>query len=237
LEDLGAEVTILPVISIRGIHDSRDLDESIAKLNQYDWIIFTSSYGVDFYLRYLISKGLTKQELIGRNICAVGPSTADSLNDWGIPVTLIPKDYVAEGILCSLSERYGGEASLSGLRILIPRAKIARNLLPSELARVGAHVDVVACYESILPELTEFDRNSILESRPDLIVFTSSATVSNFLKLLSPDNGKNLLASTSVAVLGPITAATTASYGKQADIIPTKSTVADLIEAILKYFK
>jgi uroporphyrinogen III methyltransferase/synthase len=236
LEDLGAEVTVFPVLSIRKIQNSKDLEDSVAILDQYDWVIFTSAYAVDFYLEYLIRSGLCEQNLIRHNICAVGSSTAARLADAGIPAALIPEDFVAEGVLRALAELYGGEEGLSGLRILLPRAKSARDLLPRELSRAGAQVDVVACYESVLPELPESERQSALQSRPDLIVFTSSSTVSNFMKLLGPEAGPNLVNHSTVAALGPITAATTASYGKQPEIIPAKSTVAHLIEAILEYF-
>jgi len=237
LKDLGGQVTIFPVISIRVIQNNRDLDDSIAKLDRYDWIIFTSAHGVEFYLKYLERRGLSGQDLTRCNICAVGPSTAERLADHGIAVNLIPEDYLAEGVLDALGERCGGEAGLAGLRILIPRAKRARNLLPRELTRAGAHVDTVPCYETVLPELTGQERRSILRKRPDLIVFTSSSTVSNFMKLSGPKDGKRLLLNTAVAALGPITAATAASHGKQVEIVPAKSTTAHLIEAILEYFK
>lgn len=237
LEDLGGDITVFPVIAIRGIPGSRELEDSAAKLGQYDWVIFTSAYGVDYYLQFLTRKGISRQDLHRGKICAVGPATAARLDHFDIPVDLIPEDYVGEGILSALQVRHSEPAGLKDLRILIPRAKRARNLLPQELAKSGALVDTVACYESILPPLAEEDKRSILKQKPDLIIFTSSSTVSNFFELLGPEDSERMLRRTPVAVLGPITAATASSFGKRPAIVPDKSTTAHLIEAILQFFK
>jgi uroporphyrinogen III methyltransferase/synthase len=237
LENLGAGVTIIPVIAIREVRESRELQNSLARLNQYDWIIFTSSYGVDFYLQYLARSGRSIQERGNHNICAIGPATAERLTEHGIAVALIPEDYRAEGVMSALQSHYGGSDGLKGLSFLIPRAGRARNLLPRELKRAGARVDAVTCYESVLPEWTDQQRRRILQEQPDMIIFTSSSTVSNFMELSGPQEGARLLESAPVAALGPITAATAVSFGKQPEIIPPKSTIAHLIEAILEFFE
>ena len=230
---LGAEVRPLEVIKIREITDKRAVNSALARLELYDWVIFTSSYGVLFFSRYLNEHG-TARSL--PRVCAVGPATAATARDCGFDVALVPDDFVAEGILRALALRQGGINALAGVRILLPRAREARDFLPRELSAAGAVVDVVPCYENNLGEIENGALHLIRERRTDLLVFTSSSTVKNFLTLLGEELGRNVLNGAVVAALGPVTARTVESFGKKCDIIPVENTIPSLIEAIHKYY-
>jgi uroporphyrinogen III methyltransferase/synthase len=234
LAALGAEVLVFPVISIREIADKSALDTALDNLDEYAWIIFTSAYGVRFFLSRMEERGIAVERCNGRQVCAVGPATAAVLESRGVRVSLVPGDFVAEGIVAALQE---GQAELCGLRILLPRARQARDLLPDALERIGARVDMVACYENILPEIDRDQVQAVLRSPPDLLVFTSSSTVRNFITILGSEGAREVLRHSAVAALGPITARTLADYGKEAEIRPDENTIPSLLDAIDRYFQ
>jgi len=237
LSPLGAEIIPLQVISIREIADKAPISAALTSLENYDWIVFTSSYGVLFFARCMQAHGITPEQLGQPRVCAVGPATAASARRQGFDVALVPEEYVAEGILEALSRHYGGFEQLTGRRFLLPRAKEARDVLPSRLTEAGAHVDVVPCYETTASKLDQADLHRISERPPDLLVFTSSSTVRNFVTLLgAEDRGRRLLNSTVSAALGPITAKTVESFGKKCEIVPRENTIEALVQAIRAYF-
>jgi uroporphyrinogen III methyltransferase/synthase len=123
------------------------------------------------------------------------------------------------------------------MRILLPRARHARDLLPDALERIGARVDMVACYENILPEIDRDQVQAVLRRPPDLLVFTSASTVRNFITMLGSEGAREVLRQSTVAALGPITAHTLAAYGKQAEIRPGANTIPSLLDAIRRYFQ
>jgi uroporphyrinogen III methyltransferase/synthase len=236
LTAMGGSVLAVPVIEIREIEDKFLMDQAIVSVGKYAWIIFTSAYGVDFFMQRLadrnpeaLVRGLPK-------ICAIGPATAAALEVFGCKATLVPDRYVAEGVVEALGEYHGGIRNLSGLRVLLPRAKEARVLLPEALSDAGARIDVVPCYETVQAEPDPKVLQQLNEKEPDLIVFTSSSTVTKLVNILGPDIGRKMLQASKVAVLGPITASTAAAYGKTAEILPKENTVSSLLEAIRHYF-
>jgi uroporphyrinogen-III synthase len=237
LESLGADVLVFPVILIKAIDDKRALDAALDAMHQYAWIIFTSVYGVRFFLNRMEERGIAKERVADRQICAVGPGTAAALETKGIRVSLIPREYMAGGIVAALEERHGGMDRLAGVRILLPRARDARDTLPNALDAAGVRVDLVACYENLLPEIEPDRVRSVVTNPPDLLVFTSSSTVRNFVTLLGRDTAGSVLAAATVAALGPITAHTLASYGKPAEIVPQKSTIPSLLDAIRIHYQ
>jgi uroporphyrinogen III methyltransferase/synthase len=234
---LGAEIRVFNVLSIRETPDQSVLDAALDHLHEYAWIVFTSTHGVHFFLRRMDDRGMPKR--LGRDsqVCAVGPATAAALVAAGIPVSLVPKEYVAEGILRSFAEKCGSLSALAGLRILLPRAREARDLIPRTLEAAGARVDVAPCYENVLPEIDGRQLQTFLARTPDLLVFTSSSAVKNFIALIGPNRGKEVLTQATVAALGPVTESTLAAFGKQAEIRPRESTIAVLIEAIRSHFE
>lgn len=234
---LGADVRVFNVLSIRETADQSALDAALDHLHEYAWIVFTSTHGVHFFLRRMENRGIPKHLSRDLQVCAVGPATAAALAAAGIPVSLVPREYVAEGILHSLAEKCGSLSALAGLRILLPRAREARDLIPRTLEAAGARVDVAPCYENVLPEIDSKQMQAFLARTPDLLVFTSSSAVRNFVALVGPDKGKEALAHATVAALGPVTERTLAAFGKQAEVRPRASTIAALLEAIRSYYE
>jgi uroporphyrinogen-III synthase len=234
LETMGASVLSFPVIKAKPVEDRRALDQAITSLRKYDWIIFTSVHGVEFFMQRLNELGFGNQGM--PKICAVGPATAAGLRKFGREAALLPKEYVGEGILKALIDYYGGINQLAGLDFLLPRAKAAREFLPEALSEAGAKVDVVPCYQTVRSKIDPGTMKKFEEKKPDLLVFTSSSTINNLMDILGADIGRRTLMESTVAVIGPITASTAAAYGKRADIIPRENTIASLLEAIREYY-
>jgi len=231
LQRLGASVLPLPVIEIRGVKDTARLRSALDQIAQYDWIIFTSVHGVVYFFDGCKGKEFPTPP----RFCAVGPATADALKEYGIEPDLVPEQFVAEGIIEALERFCGGLKELAGCRVLLPRAKVARDVLPKALKGAGADVDIVVCYETVRAELSREDIRRLRSASPDLMVFTSSSTVVHMMETLGNAEAKDLLFSSAVAAIGPITAGTLETYGKRAEIVPKESTIASLIEAIETY--
>lgn len=234
LEAMGGSVLPFPVIEAREIEDKSAMDKAVSSLRKYDWIIFSSAYGVEFFMRHLIQCGNESQDM--PRICAVGPATAASVKKFGRETALVPQKYVAEGVLQALVDYYGGVQHLSGLSVLLPRAEKAREFLPQALTEAGVSVHVVPCYRTVRPEIDRDTMQVLRDKRPDLLIFTSSSTINNLMDILGADAGRKMLMESTVAVIGPITAATAAAFGKRADIVPKENTIASLLEAIREYY-
>jgi uroporphyrinogen III methyltransferase / synthase len=236
LEEMGGKVVQLPVIEAKELDDKHALDKALSSLEKYSWIIFTSAYGVSFFARRLEELGIRRDPFCKLKICAVGPATANILREYGFETALVPEQYVAEGVIQALDKCCGGLRCLAGHRILIPRALEARDVLPNALAEAGALVDIVPCYQNIKAEMDPLKIRQAWDTAPDLIVFTSSSTIKNLMAILGQEYGKKLLLNSTVAVLGPITAKTAESFGKQVEIVPQESTMASLLEAVREYY-
>ncbi len=236
LEAWGARLVRLQVIDIHKILDPVALAQVLPSLGKYGWIIFTSSYGVRFFLEHLADNGFSSRDFGNSRICAVGPATAEAAKAQGLQVDLVPDEYVAEGVVRALVRRVEESGTLAGCRILLPRARQARDVIPRELAAAGAQVDILPCYETLQAEVDRSVISDILESAPELLVFTSSSNVSNFVAALGPENASRILKAGVVAVLGPASAQTVAGYGKQPEILPRENTVESLLQAVSDYF-
>lgn len=226
LQALGAEPVLFPVIAIRPPEAGGPLDQAIARLEAYDWVVFTSVNGVESFWERLVEikalsnkEGADKPALRGK-VVAIGPATAHALLERGFPVYLIPAEYRAEAILDEIGD-------VAGQRILLPRADIARPLLRDGLRARGAHVDEVAAYSTAQgqPSPAAFEA---LQAGVDVVTFTSSSTVRNFVTLTRGlDYGRPL-----VACIGPVTAATADELGLRVDVIAEEYTVDGLLEAL-----
>ncbi len=236
LREMGARVDALPVISIQELEDPSALDAALGQLDSYSWIIFTSSYAVAFFVKRLRRLGIKEAALRQRSVCAVGPGTQETLREHGIEVSLVPEEFVAEGVLEALAGRHGGLKNLAGAHILIPRAMEGRDLLPRELAGAGACVDVVPCYRTVPGRVEAAILSSMRAHAPDLLVFTSSSTVRNFVSILGEPDGTRLLQESTVAALGSITAATVEEFGRKPEILPVQNTIPSLLEAIREFY-
>jgi uroporphyrinogen III methyltransferase/synthase len=236
LEALGAEVLHCPTIDVVPPSSWSALDASIAKIQEYDWIVFTSANGVRFFLRRLgerRSEGI--DVLAAHTICAIGPATAVAIESAGAHVHVTAFNSTAEGALTAIIDHLGGEDKVRGLRFLIPRARVAREILPTGLRSLGARVDAVETYQNIKPDVQPEDITRLFEENSiDAITFTSSSTVSNFAELTGLTDLSGLLSNTLVGCIGPVTAETAASYGLKRVIQPERYDAAGLVEAIVK---
>ena len=237
LESYGATVLICPTIEIREPDSYERLDEALDHLYGYDWLIFTSTNGVEFFLKRLTNRGLEVGDLDEMRVCAIGQKTADKLHDAHVHVDIVPSESTGEGVFAALTEFAGGPERLQNLNILLPRAAVGRDYLPKALEDAGARVDVVAAYQTVLPE--NFDRGRVramLAGSGDCIAFTSPSTIKNLAKLFdTPDLG-NALPGVVIACIGPVTAATATEYGLKVDVQPAQQNVNDLAQAIAHYY-
>ena len=195
----------------------------------YDWLLFTSANGVRATLDYLLSTGRDVRALAGPKIGAIGPKTAEELTKLGVRVDFTPSEFVAEAVVDQFPEDPSGE------RILILRAAEAREILPEKLTERGATVDVVPIYRT---ELEQSDaarvREMLLNGEVDIITFTSSSTVSNFIELIGQDAAKQLPPSVQIACIGPITAKTAEEHGLKPTVVAGEYTIEGLVKAILE---
>jgi uroporphyrinogen III methyltransferase / synthase len=222
LESLGAEALLLPVIEIRDPQDPKPLDDAIQNLASYDWLIFTSANGVRHFVDILDKSAHDLRSLKAR-ICAIGPATKAAVEALHLKVDLMPREYVAE----SLVEAFAGE-NLESRRILLPRAAVAREIVPRELARRGAHVDVVEAYQTVAPRDLAARARAVLDRKPHWITFTSSSTVTNFIAAA----GREVLREMKIASIGPITSATLREHQIEPTVEAQPHTIGALVEAI-----
>jgi uroporphyrinogen III methyltransferase/synthase len=232
LQRLGAHCIEFPTIGIEPPPSWEPMDAAISRLSSYHWIIFTSVNGVEFFLQRLFATGCDVRELKGLRLCAIGPKTAEVLDRHGLRLDLIPEEYRAESILDGLS----GEP-VTGLRFLMPRALAARDILPETLRRRGAQVDVVAAYQTVLPDSrTASVFQALTQGQVDCLTFTSSSTVSNFFGMFERDAIMPVLKGVAIACIGPVTGQTAEKYGLTVDIMPSTYTIPAMVEAIQDYF-
>jgi uroporphyrinogen III methyltransferase / synthase len=201
-------------------------------LSRYDGLIFTSVNGVRFFSQRLKEIQQDIRNLKGVRVFTIGPKTAEAVNDLGVCVDVVPEDFIAESLIESI-----GQENIDGKRFLIPRATVAREVLPEKLREMGAEVDVAPTYQTVLPKSKSDALSKRLHSENiDLLTFTSSSTVKNFLAL----TGEALLPKikkTRIACIGPVTAKTAEEAGLKVDILPQEYTVSSLLDAIEKYYK
>jgi len=226
LEARGAQVLECPSIEIVPVDDWTEVDHAIANLNSYDWLIFTSTNAVEHFMQRVQTRGIH----CTIPIAAVGTSTARKLQDWNLTASRVPETFRAEGLLESFP------SDLQGIRVLVPRAETARELLPEGLRRRGAIVDVVTVYRTVRSEAGLADLRATLTCQAiDAVVFTSPSAVRSVAETLG-DEGTALLSPIPIAVIGPIAREAVESLGLKAVMQPGKATVQDLIDAIEAHF-
>jgi uroporphyrinogen III methyltransferase/synthase len=226
LAALGADVVELPTIALAPPAGSSGLSltQAIAQLDIYDWLIFTSANGVKFFVDALDCSSSDLRKLHAR-VCAIGPATRAAVEALHLKVDLIGKDYVAEGLLAAFAPY-----DLTGARILLPRAAIARDLIPTELARRGALVDIVEAYRTVVPEDMAARAHEIFtaQRKPDWVTFTSSSTVQNLVAAI----GSKALGGVKAASIGPITSRTARESGIQVNVEAREYTIEGLVAAL-----
>ena len=232
LRDLGAEVIELPTIEIVPPTSWKGLDRAIDQIASYDWLIFTSANGVNFFWQRLEERGKGPRLPSSLKVCAIGPATAYQLKEKGIEVDYTPKEFVAEAILKGFEKMV-----LKGRHILLARARQARDILPKGLRQMGAKVDVVEVYRTVKPKGGSKRLKGLLtKGKIDAITFTSSSTVNHFAELLKKEDLQKLLKDIAIACIGPITARTAKGWRIRVQIQPKQYTIPALTQAIVHYF-
>jgi uroporphyrinogen III methyltransferase / synthase len=229
LERLGAEVLEFPTIEIVPPEDFGPLDAAIRELDSFGLIVFTSVNGVDAFLDRLRHHGLDLRAVRrDAKVAAIGPATAERIEQAGLRVDVVPEEYMAEALIGALDiDRLAGE------RVLIPRAKVAREILPEKLRESGAEVVVPPAYQSVpLAEGKEEVSVHLRSGEIDCVTFTASSTVENFVGAFGAEEAARLLDETKVACIGPITADTARKYGLRVDTEAKEYTIPGLIEAV-----
>jgi len=233
LRDLGAEVVEFPTIEIVPPLRWDELDRAIDQLGSYHWLIFTSANGVNFFWQRLEERGKGPRLPPSLKVCAIGPATAYQLKEKGIEVDYTPKEFVAEAILKGFEKMV-----LKGRRILLARAKEARDILPKGLRQMGGEVDVVEVYRTVKPKGGSKKLKELLtKGKIDAITFTSSSTVNHFAELLKKEDLQKLLKDIAIACIGPITARTAKKWKMRVQIQPKQYTIPALTQAIVQYFR
>lgn len=253
LRSLGALPIEFPTIRIEPPQDWSQLDAALHRLydtdSGYDWLILTSANGVTICMQRLHTLGLEparlRKVMPGLHIATIGPATAATLQDYGLSADIVPDDYVAEGVIAALHEwARQNEISLQGQRILLARAAEARKVLVTELEQAGAQVDEVPAYYT-RPVASDDERGreilrQLQQHELDVLTFTSSSTVRNFvhwLKECTQSAGLDAterLSSVRIASIGPITSQTARELGLHVDIEAQAFTIDGLVEAIAR---
>jgi uroporphyrinogen-III synthase len=266
LRERGAEVIKIPFIEIRKPRSFKPLDAALKSLNTYDWLILTSVNGANAMWErmnklHLIPSGRKREgQDLSRavtlrgplralaaegsilRIAAIGPATKKAIEQRGVKVDVVPKEYVAESVVRSLKSK------VKGKRVLLVRAKVARDVIPQELRKAGAHVDVVEAYETVVPQSSRRRLQAVLKKRrPHVVTFTSSSTVCNFVELLCLRKTLQTLRTVGgqecplhtgldgilMASIGPITSSTLREVGLPVDISAKEFTIPGLVKAIV----
>jgi uroporphyrinogen-III synthase len=265
LRELGASVIEIPFIEIRKPRSFGPLDSALKNLGSYDWLILTSVNGVEAMWKRLeklrrhpqskkregrdFSRAAKGSEWVaalaaeGRlHIAAIGPATRKAIEQRGTQVEVVPKEYVAESVVRSLKNK------VKGKRVLLVRAKVARDVIPRELRKAGAHVDVVEAYETVVPQSSRRRLQATLRNpkrQPHVVTFTSSSTVRNFVELLGSGRAARTvrgqrrlpykgLEQVLMASIGPVTSSTLRQQGLPVNIEAREFTIPGLVEALAR---
>ena len=229
LARLGAEPIIVPTIAIVPPKSFAELDQAIARLDQIDYLLLTSVNAVTAFFDRLTTLGYDHRALGHLQTVAVGPKSAATLENFGVTADLVPDDFRAEGVVALLKDR------VSGKRLLYPKAALARDLIPAELTAAGAEVIAPVAYASAVPVNAASRLQSALVEGLDLLTFTASSTVQNFVDLLDAES-LQLARQVPVASIGPLTSETARKLGFKVVVEPESSTLDDLVTALITYF-
>ena len=231
LAEKGARVIQFPTIKIVPMPDYAELDEAVSHLSRYGWVVFTSVNGVRFFRQRLSALNLDARALGSVKVAAIGPATAKAVEEMGIRPDLVPSSYVAEGVAQAMLE-----LGMKGQKVLLPRAREARDVLPRALREAGADVDVIAAYENVP---SEENRDKVMEALEagtlDCVTFGSSSTVRNFLASIPLDELKKH-PGVHFAAIGPVTAETMRSLGLEPDIQSESFTIPAMVDAVCAAF-
>ncbi|MFZ5428507.1 MAG: uroporphyrinogen-III C-methyltransferase [Thermodesulfobacteriota bacterium] len=230
LSDMGACTWEFPTIEVAPLADTTPVREAVGRLDCFDWLVFTSVNGVKYFWHELSAMGKDARALGRLMVAAIGPATAQALAERGIKADFVPDKYIAESVVEGLLA-----LQIGGKKVLIPRALKAREVLPDELARAGALVEVLPVYET---KLADQDPDEVIaaieEGEIHYLTFTSSSTVDNFFQMVPAERLKPLRGKVKIACIGPITAATLKKHGFEPDVQPESYTIPALAKALVE---
>ena len=240
LRSLGASVIEIPFIEIRKPQSYAPLDDALKNIKSYDWLILTSANGVEAMWERVRKLRITRRKLKHLQIAAIGPATKKAIVKHGLKVKMVPEEYVAESVVKGLRDK------VKGKRVVLIRAKVARDVIPEELRESGALVDVIEAYETVVPEKSRTRLRGLMKNanrRPHMVTFTSSSSAKNFAELLGgsgapPDadgakRGSHTLGDVQFASIGPVTSATLRELQLPVSIEAREFTMGGLIRAIV----
>jgi len=234
LEESGAECLEGSTIALVDPDSWAEVDNGLDSIENYDWLLFTSINAINFFFKRLRQKGMDARDLKGPKIGVVGSVTADILRDYGIRADLLPKEFTGEGLADALLEN-----GVEGKKVLLPRAKKAHEILPEKLREGGAQVDIAPVYQNVQPDDYGIVRQALEEKQIDMVTFTSSSTVRNFLEMLDikdDEEFKRLVGDVKIASIGPITSKTAREKGLTVDVQPEIYTIPNMVDAIVDYY-
>jgi uroporphyrinogen III methyltransferase/synthase len=238
LEEFGAEILEFHTIKIVPPESWADLDRAIDRIGTYQWIVMTSVNSVNYFFRRLREKERDIRDLKGIKLCTVGSKTASAIRGFGINVDLVPEKFNAEGLVDAFMAEYrnkNSEGRLDGIKILMPRAEIAREVFPQKVREMGGEIDVPAAYTAVKPDYRGKRLKRFLKGgRVSIATFTSAATFNNFVDMLNED-GMAFLKDVSIAVIGPVTAKAIEKAGLKVSIMPEEATIEAMVDEILKW--
>src|SRR5579884_3471371 len=228
---MGADVIEIPTIEIKPPKSYKALDAALEKIVHYDWLILTSVNGVEALFARLGKLKISAEKLKHLQVAAIGPATKREIEAQGLQVAVTPEKYVAESVVEAL------RGQTEGKRVLLVRAKVARDVLPTELKKAGARVDIAEAYETHVPKDAKAKLNRLFANnttRPDIVTFTSSSTATNFLDLLEKDHYP-ALREIQLASIGPVTSGTLTQAGFRPNIEAREYTMQGLSQAIADF--
>ncbi len=229
LEEKGAWCIECPTIETIPLDDPA-IDGALDRLSEYHWIVFTSANGVRYFMERLLASGRDIRALGPARLAVVGRATAELLKDYHLKADLIPEEFRAEGLVEAFRQE-----SMEGRRVLIPRAKKAREVLPEALRSMGAEVEILPVYKTVPAELPALSREALEEGKVDAITFTSSSTVKNFMRHFPEALRDRIIQEAAVCAIGPVTADTCRRLGLEVSIMPEEATIPAMVRAIEAY--
>lgn len=228
LRKFGATVIAIPAIEIQPPASYAPLDAALRRVGAYDWLILTSVNGVRALFDRLRHLKLRTEDISGLKIAAIGPATKKAIEAGGLNVSVMPEEYIAESVVEAL------RGAIQGKHVLLVRAKIARDVIPQELRKAGADVDVIEAYQTVVPQASRDKLRDVLSrpgQQPHAITFTSSSTARNFMELLGPEN-RHLLTGVILASIGPVTSSTLRELGLPVHVEAVEYTIPGLVRAL-----
>ncbi len=236
LEEHGADCLEYPTLHMEPVDEYTLLDQALQEIGDYQWLLFTSLNSITWFFKHLWKNGMDARSLGGPRIAVVGSATADKLLQYGLKADLIPEKFTGEGLAEALIK-----TNVAGERILLPRALKAREILPEMLDQAGATVTIAPVYQNVPPQGRKDELRERLENGTiELVTFTSSSTVDNFLTMVDASSDEELhrlMDPVTIAVIGPITADTVQKHGLKVDIQPKQYTIADMVASIVAYYQ